>query len=416
MKSSFGHSSKIRFHSHLPGNVSLREKLQASWQKLAESPPPFAQILASEDIWALAKEQGLKARENFQHLVILGSGGSSIGTQVIVDSCRFKSDSSKRIFFLDNVDPHQTADIFSQIDLPKTLFFTVSKSGKTMETLSSLSACLDLLKTHGLDPQKHIWIVTDPNQNPLGQWATKNSLKTLPIPPQIGGRFSVLTAVGLIPAAFLGLDLERMKIGASSFDRDFILHFAEQALLSFERQEWISFFWCYSWRLKNFGLWLNQLWAESLAKAANRDGGPPARVSSPFWALGTQDQHSLLQQVMEGSKDKFVVFMRLLEAEAESGFVVTQAMEPLQYLNGKSLGQVLAAEAQATEQALQQNGISTARVEIDSFDEEVLATLFMNFQWITALLAEQLNLNAYDQPGVELGKNIARELLASRQC
>ncbi len=400
----------IRFATSLPRDPSLQENLLRAWQRLEQTPPPFAQILTDPSIWATAREFGHKARVSYQHMVIIGSGGSSIGTQVIYDSCKFKVDASKKLHFLDNVDPHQTAEVFGQIDVKKTLFLTVSKSGKTMETLSSLSACIDLLKKNQLIPKDHIWVVTDPNNNPLGRWASENSLTTLAI-PEIGGRFSVLTAVGLVPAVFLGLDLAHFEKGARAFDKDFVLQFSEQALKSFERQEWITFFWCYSWRLKSLGLWLNQLWAESLAKSADRKNKAPSRVSSPFWALGTQDQHSLLQQVMEGTKDKFVVFIRLLEAEQSPLFSVQHAMTPMEYLNGKAIGKVLAAEAQATEQALVQNQISTARIEIQTFDEATLATLFMNFQWVIALLAEHLNLNAYDQPGVELGKNIARELL-----
>ncbi len=407
---------KIEFICKTSAGTSA--EVAMSWKSLQSTPPTFVQILEDNEMWETAEKYGKEAFSKYKCMVILGSGGSSIGTQVIYDSLGRAAGKKhgKTLQFIDNVDPQQTQDIFAELDFGSTLFFVVSKSGKTMETLSSLSTVLSTLESKGLRLQDHVWIVTDLNKdnpNPLEAWARTQKFEVIGIPNKIGGRFSVLTNVGLIPARFLGLNLSNLKAGASEFSPDFIQDFSTQALKSFDRGEWISFFWCYSWRLKSFGLWLNQLWAESLAKESGIAGGKAPRVSTPMWALGTQDQHSVLQQVMEGAKDKFVVFVRNQEAETMPEFKISKAFSPLDYLNGKYLGQILSAEAEATQQALGKNNISTAQVRLATVNEASLAALFMNFQWIIALMAKHLEINAFDQPGVELGKNLAREIISS---
>lgn len=352
-------------------------------------------------------------RKKFSDLVIVGIGGSSLGPRVLQEIFDDPK-GTHHLWFCDNVDAIEFRKTFSRIkSLKSTGWVFISKSGSTIETLVAAEFINQEYQNQSLNLKEHAAIVSEMKSNPLTDWAKSHSLPQLEIPVDVGGRFSVLTPVGLFPAAFLGISNREMLSGAAIAlqSKNEIAEVMAQALQSFKRDEWISFFWFYSSQLKSFGGWLGQLWAESLAKRIDREGKPAARVSTPISAVGAIDQHSLLQQVMEGAKDKFVIFVRITKAERGEDPLKTAMFPHQKFFEGKKMGQLLGAEAEATESALSQEGISTMCLSLSDLSPESVGFLFMFWQLVVAGLGESLNINAFDQPGVELGKRLAKEIL-----
>jgi glucose-6-phosphate isomerase len=366
------------------------------------------------DLWLEAEQLGKSLAQKHKKLVVVGMGGSSLGPRALVQAVGFPK-TEHRVLFLDNLDTAFVEDFFREHTLSDCVFVYVSKSGSTLETLALANCVLQKQKEQNLDFKKHSIAISELKSNPLSDWAKSNKLPLLEIPENVGGRFSVLTAVGLLPAAFMGYSLSEMQAGAKLAlnDKEKVALFSQMAIESFHRQEWISFFWFYSSNLKDFGGWLQQLWAESLAKRQTRSQKPAPRVSTPMFAIGACDQHSLLQQVMDGHKDKWVVFVRTSSAEEKSMIVQENIFSVHSYLKGASLGQILGVQAECTELALAQNGVSTLTLKLPSLSPASLAYLFQFFELVVATIAESLDLNAYDQPGVELGKQLAAQKLGS---
>ena len=360
-------------------------------------------------LWQESQKMGTAWREKFQQLVVLGIGGSSLGIRTLCEVFDNKS-----ILVIDNVDPIVFDKDLEKIhDWQKTGWVIISKSGSTIETLCALECVQQIYKQKGIRFEQRALVITEKKDNSLGQWADDHLIPRLEIPIDVGGRFSVLSPVGIFPAAFMGLDTEAIRLGALNAlqNTQTLTQLMAQFSISFKRQEWITHFWFYNSRLKYFGAWWMQLWAESLAKKTNRQGNEASRTSTPFASIGATDQHSILQQVMEGAKDKFIVFWRFEDAE-KSGFLIEKSSFPeTESLVGKKMGDLLKAEAEATCQALTMNGISTMTLGMKKLNEESLGYLFMTLQILVGGLGEILEINAFDQPGVELGKRLAKEKL-----
>ncbi|MBX9767386.1 MAG: glucose-6-phosphate isomerase [Bdellovibrionales bacterium] len=380
---------------------------------LARKDLGFHQTPAREFLWKESIQRGQQIRQNFKQMVVLGIGGSSLGGRAILSA--LAPDQTQNLLFFENVDGFEFWRRLDQLkDLRVVHFVLVSKSGTTLETLTQASFVQEKLLEHGLDLKLQATVITEKRKNPLYDWAVDERIPVLEIPIDVGGRFSVLTPVGLLPTAFLGLDVLEMKKGAewALAQKPLWCELAQLSLQSFRREEWITLFWTYSDRLRDFGLWIQQLWAESLGKAANRKGGKAPRASTPMPLVGANDQHSVQQQVMEGAPDKFTVFIRDLEAESFGRKLEQNLFPHLKYTEGKVIGALLAAEAQATARALKESGRHSATLQVDTLDERTLGAMFMGFELLTGLLGECLDINAFDQPGVELGKKLAKEILS----
>lgn len=367
----------------------------------------FLKILDDPGVFALSQEHG-ESLSRFPRLGILGIGGSSLGPKVIADFFG----ASERLLVFENVDPVSFERRITRLDLSEIHWLVISKSGKTLETLSQLSVLLPLYRDKGLTLKDHFTVISDPTQNPLVLWAKTESVITLPIPLNLGGRFSVLSPVGMVPAAFLGLQTSAFRKGAveAREDSDLIASLVAQTLASFDRSEWITAFWMYSDLLGSFGGWIQQLWAESLAKSKTRSGGFAPRVSTPLPLIGANDQHSILQQLMEGSRDKFIWFLGLDEVE-DHPLAIAEPVGLPDFLKGQRMGEILRSERLATQKALSTVGVSTLSLQAQSVSGCSLGRLFMTFQCVVAATAEALDLNAFDQPGVELGKGLAYDRL-----
>ena len=407
----------IKFYSnyHKTDSDLLTQNLNALSRVLADKSLGFHQLPERSQLWTSCEDTAKLFRNKFTTMIVLGIGGSSLGGRVIKEALKTKTD--RQLIFWDNVDP---VSIDSQLeclknDLSKICWALISKSGNTIETLTQGDYVNQFYKAHNLNWKEHCVVITEPKQSPLSDFAKKYNIPCLEVPLDVGGRFSVLTPVGMFPAAFAGLNIQEIRLGASKAlqSSSLIAELASQSLQSFSRQEWITIFWSYSDSLKEFGFWIQQLWAESLAKAEDRKGKPAPRASSPIPCVGPTDQHSILQQIADGAKDKFVVFLRH-EASENSGKIVSETQFSCgDLMLNKKLGDLLKAEAQATQMGLTQKSVSNITMMIPSIAEKELGFLFMYFELLVATIGESLDINTFNQPGVELGKLIAKDLLGS---
>lgn len=408
----------ITFKSHLhPTQPELLKTNQQALESVFQNQSlGFHQVPGRKELWTTCQSVAQGLRQKYQKMVVLGIGGSSLGGRVIKEALRLKTDRS--VIFWDNVDPlsiDRQLESF-QSDLTSVCWVLISKSGNTIETLTQADYVNQFYAYRGLQWVKQCIVVSEPKKSPLTEFAQKYGIQQLDVPLDVGGRFSVLTPVGMLPAAFMGLNIEEMRLGAEKAlqSKELIAELATQSEQSFQREEWVTVFWSYSDSLKELGFWIQQLWAESLAKSEDRQKKPARRASTPLPCVGPTDQHSILQQIADGAKDKFVIFLRHTASE-EAGQTINESLFSCgDLMVNKKLGDLLRVEAQATQMGLTQKKVSNLTLEIPEMNEEVLGFLFMYFELVVASLGERLDINAFDQPGVELGKIIAKELLASK--
>jgi glucose-6-phosphate isomerase len=321
---------------------------------------------------------------------------------------------------LDNVDPVTITALLDRLELIHTLFLVVSKSGGTAETMAQFLIVRKHLKIMRLPLAQHLVIVTDPQKGALRPIVQRDGLRSAEIPPNVGGRFSVLSAVGMLPAALIGINVRQILAGA----RDMV-HMcrsddpASNPALAYAGLQWLSdtqlkkrihVFMPYHDHLRDFAAWFVQLWAESLGKispATHTGVGP-----TPIAALGATDQHSQVQLFMEGPADKTITFVRVENVEQGPEIQVSdQDSADLRYLGGHSLGELLDVERQATAGALAVRGRPNMTITMDRVDAYDVGALIMMLELATAYAGSLYGVNAFDQPGVELGKQFTYGIL-----
>ena len=385
---------------------------------------------------ALAKRtlklaEALKGR--FNDVVVVGIGGSALGTVALRDALLAPAwnelgDRERRgrprLHLMDNPDPDTVSSLLGRLDPGRTLFNVVSKSGATAETMALFLVVWDrLVGTLGPGRARdHVVVTTDARRGALREVAASRHLRSLPVPEGVGGRFSVLSPVGMLPAALAGIDTEAVLAGADACSQRCasaelrknpagalatLLHSADVNMGAP-----IQVFMPYADRLRGFAYWVQQLWAESLAKAVGTDGAPAATGPTPLPAFGAADQHSILQLLMEGPEDKVVVFLRCRAVERDlaipGGFAETPA---LSYLAGHSLFGLLEHERRATAEALRRAGRMSLTVTVERIEERTIGALFMLFQMSVVYAGALYGVDPFDQPGVELGKSLTCGLM-----
>lgn len=429
-----------RFRDAIGEMESRRKAGELGFLRLASEPGLVRQVREVADSFG----------QWFETLVVVGIGGSSLGARAVAEAflgphwnelTDEERDHYPRLYFMENADPDSTAAILGRIDPRKTLFNVVSKSGGTAETMAQYLIVEERLReVLGEDGARgHLLFTTDPERGALRELATSRGVPALAVPPDVGGRFSVLSPVGLLPAAVTGVDVESLLEGARAMqERCFTPELQDNpagllaSLLHTQDTELgrsIHVFMPYSDRLRTLALWVQQLWAESLGKrgvGVEEGAGDMARTSdvpgsggrdggvgpTPLPALGAVDQHSLLQLLMEGPADKVTVFMRVLEREEPLHIPRSHMEQPaLSYLGGHTLHELLDTELRATTEALRRRGRPSLTLELERVDERSLGELFMLFQIATVLAGSMYGINPLDQPGVELGKRLTSGLL-----
>ena len=367
-------------------------------------------------------------RGKYDDVVILGIGGSALGPIALRTALRPSGwnmldekarDNYPRLQVLDNVDPETIAALLGRLRLSRTLFIVTSKSGGTAETMSQFLIVHERLQSEKLDIAKHIVFVTDPKQGALRPLAERLRVPALDIPPNIGGRFSVLTAVGTLPAALIGIDIKALLSGAGEMaQRCDASELSQNPAAVYAMLQWladtqlrksIAVFMPYSDPLRDFAAWFVQLWAESLGK--KRPDGTSVG-STPLAALGATDQHAQVQLFMEGPTDKTVTFVAVGERGTDVRIPAAFGDEKeLGYLAGHSLGELIDIEQRATAGALAKRGRPNMTIHVDRVDAAHVGQMMMLLEIATAYAGQLYGIDAFNQPGVELGKQFAYALL-----
>lgn len=353
-------------------------------------------------------------RERFERLVLFGIGGSSLGAQTLAV---LRRPDAPRLEVPDNIDPQTMDTVLAPEGLEKAGFLLVSKSGGTAETMvQSLAAVQALERYLGVDAVKrHCLAVTENTDNPMRRLAKHYDIPVLEHDPQVGGRFSVLSLVGLLPAMMLGLNVGAIREGAAGvLERclgssaaaasDPAIGAALSVALQRERGVSQSVLLCYIDSLFGFTRWYRQLWAESLGKEGHG--------TTPVDAMGPVDQHSQLQLYLGGPADK--VFTVVTGEPAGAGPIVDSGLASAigaDYLGGHSIGDLVAAEQRATIETLIANGRPVRQIRIPRLDEQAFGALFMHFILETIITAGLIGIDPFGQPAVEQGKVLARQYL-----
>jgi len=359
----------------------------------------------------------------FDALVVLGIGGSALGVRALAGALAGEG-SALRIVVADSIDPETFGPLLARLDLRRTLFNVVSKSGETAETIAQFMIVRDRLmhELGAVDYKRHLIVTTDARQGSLRQIVNDEGFQQLVIPEGVDGRYSVLTAVGLFPAALAGIDIEELLAGAASMDergraaptplRDPALVLAGALwLLATRRQKRMLVLMAYCERLAATGDWFCQLWAESLGKTVELGDRTVVWGQTPI-RLGPADQHSQLQLFVDGPPDKVVVFLRVDDHGAAVDVPATyQDLEGVGYLGGHSLGALLNAEQRATELALAKRGRPSATLTLPGVTAFTLGQLLFLLQMAAVDLAAIAGVDPFGQPGVEEGRRLAFGLL-----
>jgi glucose-6-phosphate isomerase len=358
--------------------------------------------------------------------VVLGIGGSALGPMAVQQALnhpfynelpREQRGGYPRLYVADNVDPERLVYLFQIIDPSKCLFNVISKSGSTSETMSQFMIIKELLenKIGKEQAKKRIVCTTDAVNGNLIKIAKEEGYKTFIIPSGVGGRFSQLCPVGLLPAAFCGVDIRGLLSGAAHMDglckNDDIYQnpafmFAILNYLGMEKGKPMSVMMPYADSLKYISDWYAQLWAESLGKRFDNDGNEVFVGPTPVKALGVTDQHSQVQLYTEGPFDKMIVLIGVDEfKETISIPKIYGDIPSLGFLGGITQNELIKAEQMATEFALLKSGKMNMTITLPSVTAHTLGQLLYMFEVATAFAGELMNINAFDQPGVEEGKN-----------
>lgn len=352
----------------------------------------------------------------------VGIGGSALGPQTLIDSlCK---NFERKFLFLDNIDSDYIHEKLQEITEPKNaVFYIVSKSGGTAETIATFSLLRSWLKFQGIEEKdfnNHFIFCTDPTKGDLRLYCNQYGFDSLEVPPNVGGRFSVQTPVGLLPALFAGIDIEKLLEGMNEIkpsllttdtDNNILLQTAERlSLLLTEFGVNQTILMPYSSKLKTLSHWFVQLWGESLGKL-KKDGTPTGLTPIP--AYGATDQHSQVQLFMEGPSDKCLFMLNIKNRKVDFSLDNNLEFSSANKLHGKTLNQLMEAEFQGTLKALTEANKDHIHIQIDQVDEKDLGSLILFFESLTALMGIYLEVDPFDQPGVEKGKIYAYEYLNS---
>ncbi|NLO84695.1 MAG: glucose-6-phosphate isomerase [Clostridiales bacterium] len=397
---------------------NVQKNRGTGWLGWMELPYNQAEIVAG------IKQAAAKVRENFETFVVLGIGGSALGPSAIQQALNHlhyndlpqDKRGGPKLYVEDNIDPERMAALLDVIDIKKTCFNVITKSGATAETMSQYLIITDLLKKQvGEGWQKHIIATTDMEKGNLIKLAKQENFDLFFIPSTVGGRFSELCPVGLIPAAVCGIDIDAMLAGAAAMDErcktddiwanPALLEAVLQYIAMQELGANVQVVMPYADSLKYMADWFCQLWAESLGKSVTRKGMAVNVGQTPTKALGVTDQHSQLQLYTEGPYDKVITFLKVGQFRNE--FEISHGCEEfadVAFLGGKTLNSLIEAERQGTEYALYRSGRMSQTITLPEVNAYTIGQLLFFFEMATAYAGELLDIDAFNQPGVEESK------------
>lgn len=371
---------------------------------------PYDSInLLSEVENFIVNEDGIY--QSASNIVVIGIGGSSLGTKALDSMLKHKYKNIKNMIFLENPDPVTLSNNLSAIKKENSIFVVVSKSGGTIETMSIFKTVLSYFDIDLENSDKKRVIIISDEGSPLCRFADDYGLKAYTIPGNVGGRFSVLSAVGVVPLALAGYNVKDILEGAKIFlERFFDLkeeHIAIKAFFQVQNYKKypINVLFSYGDALEDFSKWFIQLWAESLGKI-DKNGNHVGLT--PVAHVGSVDQHSFLQLIMQGPKDKTVTFIKVKNFENDLSIpgMSLRNLEKTDYVNTHSFNELINAECDATKESMVSEGIAVDMITLDKIDENSIGELIMYFELLTSYAGALFGINTYDQPGVEFGKKI----------
>ncbi len=383
-----------------------------------------------ETLWYV-KEYAAMVKDRFENILVLGIGGSALGGIAVTEALlkpywNLLSDEQReglpKIFFLDNIDPDTMTGLLDILDLSKTLVNVITKSGSTAETMSQFMIVKDRLEKELGDKYRYnVVATTDKRTGVLRQIAEQEGYKTFVVPDDVGGRFSVFSAVGLLPFALVGIDIDAIVNGIKDMDlalkntdineniaaQNALIHY----LMDTKKGKKLSVMMPYSSRLKYVADWYAQLWAESLGKNKDKNGNDVHIGPTPIKALGATDQHSQIQLYNEGPNDKLITFIRVEEFDNTLDIPNIFEYTGIRYLGGKTINQLINAEADSTRVAVSDYGRPNVSVYLPKVDAYNIGQLLYMLEVQTAIAGELYNINTFDQPGVEQAKNYTYALM-----
>ncbi|MDD2567522.1 MAG: glucose-6-phosphate isomerase [Thiovulaceae bacterium] len=351
-----------------------------------------------------------------KNIVVIGIGGSTLGTYAIYKFLKHSKKLEKHLLFMETTDPIDIKSKIEQIDLNDTMFIVISKSGTTVETVSIFKYINSLVKC-----DKNNTVVITETDSKLNAYAVANGMRSFEVPKNVGGRFSVFCAVGLVPLAIVGIDIDELLAGAKCVHDSFFAktqHYKKimkkgRFLVEYKHKYNINVVFTYSSRMEGFNKWYVQLWGESLGKI---DINKTNQGLTPVGITGPIDQHSFLQLIMEGKRDKTITVVKVEDFDNHLKIpqVTLAGLEELDYLDGLEFSKLINMQADATIEAI--NALQDVPCDvliIDSIDEHSIASLMYEYELLTSVCAKFMYINAYDQPGVEAGKIILKNKFKS---
>ena len=385
---------------------------------------------SEETVWYV-KEYASFVKDKFDNILILGIGGSALGAMAVCQALlkpywnfldKEQRNGLPKIFFLDNIDPDEVNGLLDMLDLKKTLVNVITKSGSTAETMSQFMVLKDRLESElGENYRDNIVATTDAQTGVLRQLAEQEGYKTFVVPDDVGGRFSVFSAVGLLPFALLGIDIDELIFGIKNMDlllKNTDIHnniAAQNALIHYlfdrEKGKNISVLMPYSSKLKFVPDWYVQLVAESLGKEYNRNGEKVNLGLTPIKAIGITDLHSQFQLFNEGPNDKVITFIRVGEFNTELKIPEIFEYTGIGYLGGKTMNELLNAEADATAVVLASNKRPNVTIKLPKINAFYLGQLLYFFEMQISIAGELYNIDAFNQPGSEQVKDFTYGLM-----
>lgn len=383
-----------------------------------------------ETLWYV-KEYAAMVQGRFDNILVLGIGGSALGGLAVTEALLKpfwnllspeQREGLPRIFFLDNIDPDYIVGLLNILDLKKTLVNVITKSGSTAETMSQFMIVKNILEQElGDNYRYNIVATTDKKTGILRQIAEQEGYKTFVVPDDVGGRFSVFSAVGLLPFALVGIDIDEIVNGIKDMDlalkntdikeniaaQNALIHY----LLDTKKGKNLSVMMPYSSKLKYVSDWYVQLWAESLGKNKDKDGNDVCVGPTPIKALGATDQHSQIQLYNEGPNNKVINFIRVKNFDNTLEIPNIFEYTGIGYLGGKTINQLINAEADSTRVSLADYKRPTVSIYLDKVDGYNVAQLLYMLEVQTAIAGELYNIDTFNQPGVEQAKNYTYALM-----
>lgn len=395
----------------------LKKSLEGFKETINSEKIGFFRISDKKDVLESAKKMYAKHKDK-KHFIQVGIGGSALGPQMLIDSLKT---TDVKFSFMDNTDSEYIQDVLDAINPKEALFYVVSKSGGTAETVACFSIARNFLKDNGIkeeDFNKHFVFCTDPKAGVLREYADKNGYDALDVPADVGGRFSVFTHVGLFPALFAGINIDDLFAGANDIKEallnedvanNYLLQTGAHVATLHDCRVNQTVLMPYSSKLKTLSNWFVQLWGESLGKIRESDGQNVGLTPIP--AYGATDQHSQMQLFMEGPSDKVLMLLEVKNKAKNFKLNSGLDMGPAYELAPFNLNQLIEAQINGTLKALKDNNKNVIHISIDKNDARHMGAMVLFFESLTALVGQYLNIDPFNQPGVELGKKYAYEYL-----